>query len=465
MRGSPVQIEHERKAAAGAGRCRPGNGRLWLLGITMILALGGILGVNLLLETREARAAFEDFKEAQVKVAEAAACVLLSNLEASPTTPLPWILRDLRPLEQSDFTRIYVHPPLQRWVSLQGQEIPAPPLQRALAAQERWSPVSRAEAESLGLPDRAAAMALSGAMDRDGRTWVVAVAGSAFREPDRAHHARWRMLASFISMAVFLSILARWALRFQQQELELAKEIELRELGRAKDQELSQAARAATMLTLASGVAHEIGTPLGVISGRAAQLASRMPDDERNRRLAQTIQEEVELINRTIRRFLDLARGGTARAEDFGPAALVGAAATMVEHRFQKAGVGLGLEVAMDIPGMRGDFQLLEHMLVNLLLNACDASGPGDRVEIRARHEAGRLVLEVTDQGKGIPEELAGRVMEPFFTTKPQGQGTGLGLAIAREIVRMHRGEISIERLQPRGTRIRIDLPGRTEEA
>jgi signal transduction histidine kinase len=69
------------------------------------------------------------------------------------------------------------------------------------------------------------------------------------------------------------------------------------------------------------------------------------------------------------------------------------------------------------------------------------------------------MVLEVTDQGKGIPEALAERVMEPFFTTKPQGQGTGLGLAIAREIVRMHRGELGIERLQPRGTRIRISLP------
>jgi len=65
----------------------------------------------------------------------------------------------------------------------------------------------------------------------------------------------------------------------------------------------------------------------------------------------------------------------------------------------------------------------------------------------------------VTDQDKGIPAELAGQVLEPFFTTKPQGQGSGLGLAIAREIARMHRGDITIERVQPRGTRIRIELP------
>ena len=154
-----------------------------------------------------------------------------------------------------------------------------------------------------------------------------------------------------------------------------------------------------------------------------------------------------------------MARGGTPRVEDLGTGDLVRAAATMVEHRFHKAGVDLVLDTPPELPGMRGDFQLLEHLLVNLLLNACDASQRGDQVEVRARTAEGRMVLEVTDQGKGIPAALAERVMEPFFTTKPQGQGTGLGLAIAREIVRMHRGELGIERLQPRGTRIRISLP------
>ena len=430
--------------------------RLWLLGITMLLALGFVLSVNLLLESREARTAFEDFKDSQVKVAEAAACVLLSNLEASPT-PLPWVLRDLHPLEQEGITRLFVRPPSQTWLSLDGLEIDAAPLHLAYAANGRWFSVSPVDAATLGLPDRTAALALSGAMDRAGRTWIVAVAGTAFREPDRSMHARWRLLASFLSMGAFLFILAWWALRFQKQEMELAREIELRELGRQKDQALAQADRAATMLTLASGVAHEIGTPLGVISGRAAQLVSRMPSDERNQRLAQTIQEEVEQINRTIRRFLELARGGTPRAEEFGTGDLVRAAAAMVEHRFQKAGVELALDAPAELPGMRGDFQLLQHLLVNLLLNACDASQRGDRVEVKAHAAEGRMVFEVADQGKGIPEALAERVLEPFFTTKPQG--SGLGLAIAREIVRMHRGDIHIERLQPRGTRIRIALP------
>jgi len=445
-------------AMTGPGRPAQGMVRLWLLGVTMLLALGVVLGVNLFLETREARAAFEDFKESQVKVAQAAACVLLSNLEAS-ATPLPWVLRDLHPLEQPGITRLFVRPPGQPWLSLDGLEVTAAPLELAFTTKGRWFAVSPGEAPAMGLPERTAALALSGAMDRAGRTWVVGVAGTSFREPDRSMHARWRLLASFLSMGVFLFILAWWALRFQKQEMELAREIELRELGRQKDQALSQADRAATMLTLASGVAHEIATPLGVISGRAAQLVGRVREDERNLRLTQTIQEAVDQISRTIRRFLELARGAKPRAEEFGTGDLVRAAATMVEHRFQKAGVELVLDAPADLPGMRGDFQLLEHVLVNLLLNACDASQRGDRVAVRAGKAEGRTVLEVTDQGKGIPEALAGQVLEPFFTTKPQGQGSGLGLAIAREIVRMHRGEIAIERLQPRGTRIRIELP------
>ena len=435
-----------------------GMGRLWLLGLTMILALGCVLGVNLFLEAREAQAAFDDFKESQVKVAEAAACVLLSNLEASADNPLPWVLRDLHPLEQPGITRLFVRPPAQAWVDLEGMETPAAPLERGVS-KGRWSLVVPADAACLGLPERSAALALSGAMDRYGKTWIVAVAGTAFREPDRSRHSRWRLLASFASMGIFLFILAGWALRFQKQEMELAKEIELRELGRQKDQALSQAGRAASMLTLASGVAHEIATPLGVISGRAGQLQARLASDDRNQRLAQTIQEEVDRINQTLRRFLDLARGGTAANEEVDALSLMNSAIAKVGHRFEKAGVRLALEGPPHPATIRGDFRLLEHLLVNLLLNACDASRGGDRVLLRAAASQQGLLLEVLDQGEGIPEELAERVMEPFFTTKPRGMGTGLGLPIAKEIVRMHMGKLTFEALPPGGTRVRVWLP------
>ena len=120
----------------------------------MVLALACVLGVNLFLETREAQAAFEDFKESQVKVAEAAACVLLSNLESSPA-PLPWVLRDLHPLEQPGITRLFVRPPDLPWLGLDGLEVHAPPLERAYAANGRWFPVARPGAVRPGAAGRA----------------------------------------------------------------------------------------------------------------------------------------------------------------------------------------------------------------------------------------------------------------------------------------------------------------------
>jgi signal transduction histidine kinase len=96
---------------------------------------------------------------------------------------------------------------------------------------------------------------------------------------------------------------------------------------------------------------------------------------------------------------------------------------------------------------------------VNLLLNACDACARGGRVEAVAVREGGRVVVTVTDDGRGITKEEAARATEPFFTTKAPGQGSGLGLAITHEIVKLHRGEISLAPASPRGTRATISLP------
>jgi signal transduction histidine kinase len=422
----------------------------------MALALGTVLGVNLYMESREAGAALEDFQREQARLADAAAVVVLSRLDVKADTPIHQLLRDLRPLEGSRPVRIFLSPPEGGWLAIQGT--PAAPAVFATGSTGT-SLISRAEAQALGLPARKAALGRVNFLDSRGRSWSVAVAGSAFRERDRAQHATWRLSLSFILTGGFLLLLIRWALRLQTKELEFARDMEIQEMGRHKDQVLAQASRAATMLTLASGVAHEISTPLGVISGRAAQLTAGLKDDERSIRLVHTIQEEVERINRTVRRFLDLARGGGMVSEELEPAALVASAAAMVVHRFELAGVSLKVEATADLPKLRGDSRLLEHLLVNVLLNACDASKPGSGVDLVARNEAGGLGLVVADQGKGIPDVLVERVLEPFFTTKPKGKGTGLGLAIAKEIVRMHKGTLTFEKAQPHGTRVLIWLP------
>jgi len=142
-------------------------------------------------------------------------------------------------------------------------------------------------------------------------------------------------------------------------------------------------------------------------------------------------------------------------------------AVALVEHRFAKADVALRADVASDLPVIHGDPRLLEHAVVNLLLNACDACASGGAVVVSARAGDGDrgLVVAVVDDGPGISQVDAGRVLEPFFSTKPSGQGTGIGLALVQEIVASHRGSLALESVAPHGTRATIKLPSSEESA
>jgi two-component system NtrC family sensor kinase len=156
---------------------------------------------------------------------------------------------------------------------------------------------------------------------------------------------------------------------------------------------------------------------------------------------------------------LGLARGDAPSAERIEPRAVVDQAVGLVEHRFEKAGVRLTQTVASDLPAILGDPRLLEHAVVNLLLNACDACRPGDEVLVRAHRSGAEVELAVEDPGSGISPADRERALEPFFTTKARGEGTGLGLAIAHEIVASHRGRLEFLPRQPRGTVAMIRLP------
>jgi signal transduction histidine kinase len=108
---------------------------------------------------------------------------------------------------------------------------------------------------------------------------------------------------------------------------------------------------------------------------------------------------------------------------------------------------------------LTGNRQELSQVLVNLLSNAADASKPGDRVDLLARANAGEAIIEVMDQGQGIPDELRETIFEPFYTTKPTGQGTGLGLSLAYKIIEDHGGTLMIDSQTGLGTRVIVTLP------
>jgi signal transduction histidine kinase len=203
-----------------------------------------------------------------------------------------------------------------------------------------------------------------------------------------------------------------------------------------------------------------VSTPLGVIVGRAEQLARRLNEDERGLRAANAIQEQADRIGKIVRGFLALARGDATSLEEVEPEDIVRDATELVEHRFTTAHVSLAIEVAPELPAISCEPKLFTQVLVNLLLNACDACEKGGSVAIRALSEEGRIAFIVEDDGHGITRDDLARAKEPFFTTKPPGKGTGLGLAIATEIVSHHCGTLSLEPRSDgaRGTVARVEV-------
>ena len=340
-----------------------------------------------------------------------------------------------------------------------GHTVDCETIQDALRDGESWAWLDRPKAAALRLPARRAAAGLAlvdaGPLGR----WGVAVVTSAVRVRDRELRARLRLALGVLLTAGLVYAFGTAALRRQRRGLLLERELSLAALARERDAELATASRAATLGTLAMGIAHEVGTPLGVISGRAEQLLARTADDERAARAVRSILDQSERIRRVIRAFLDVVRGEAPALGDTPPASVLEGAVTLVEHRFTAAGVTLEKRVESDLPRVHGDAAMLQQAIVNLLLNACDACVRGGCVEAVAARDGGRVVFTVTDDGHGITPEEAARATEPFFTTKAPGQGSGLGLAITHEIVKLHRGALALAPATPRGTRASISLP------
>jgi PAS domain S-box-containing protein len=223
--------------------------------------------------------------------------------------------------------------------------------------------------------------------------------------------------------------------------------------------ELAHSGRLAFVGRLAAGVAHEIGNPVTGIAS-LAQILRDETDPTVVREGVEEILGQTRRIAAILKSLTSFSRSGAVGwpAERVAVADLVDEAVRLV--RLTHTGKGVEF-TAHTRPGLEveGDPQRLSQVLVNLLANAGDACRPGDRVEVIARTENGRAVIEVLDPGCGVPEELHDKILEPFFTTKPVGEGTGLGLPLADSIVRDHGGTLQIESRVGAGTRVLVSLP------
>jgi C4-dicarboxylate-specific signal transduction histidine kinase len=209
-----------------------------------------------------------------------------------------------------------------------------------------------------------------------------------------------------------------------------------RALGDARDQ-LDRSDRLATMGRLAAGLAHEIGNPLGAVTGYAELARSRLPADAHPdlRDSIVRIAEASGRIDRILRELLEFARPAPARAGPVELAPVVASAVRLARVQSRLRRVEVAVELPPSLPAVLAEEHRLSQVLLNLLLNAGDAMEGAGRVRISAQIEPAAVVVDVADSGPGIAAEHLPRLFEPFFTTKAAGEGTGLGLATSHRIV------------------------------
>jgi len=236
-------------------------------------------------------------------------------------------------------------------------------------------------------------------------------------------------------------------------------------------EQLRHADRLKTVGRLASGVAHELGTPLNVISGRASLIASGRLSAEEVASSARTIKSEAERMTRIIRQLLDFARPNTPHWVDADLRQIVRQTIELLAPAAQKQNVTLALNGQADGRTVQVDVGQIQQLVTNLVMNAIQAMPEGGRVNVgihpaRARPPAGHdaaegdyFRIDVRDEGKGIAEADLAHVFEPFFSTKEVGQGTGLGLSISHGIVLEHGGWIDVTSQPDKGSCFSAYLP------
>ena len=230
------------------------------------------------------------------------------------------------------------------------------------------------------------------------------------------------------------------------------------------ERRLQHAERLATVGTLASGLAHEIGTPMGVIRGRAEHLLHSEPNPAKARNGLEIIVSQIDRVSRIVRMLLDYGRSRESHRAVCDLRQIVNHAMSLMETEAARRRVTVSAELGEKPLLAECDAGQLHQVFVNLEMNALDAMTPqGGTLRIRAESGVNgksrelRIVFE--DTGHGVSPLNAGRVFDPFFTTKETGGGTGMGLAVSQSIIRDHSGEITFES-DPRGSRFLVAVPG-----
>lgn len=227
---------------------------------------------------------------------------------------------------------------------------------------------------------------------------------------------------------------------------------------RLEDQ-LIQSEKLTSIGLLAAGVAHEVNTPLAVISNYSQMLRKEISPEDPRHKLLDKITKQTFRASEIVNNLLNFSRRNATEFGDVDVHQVINETLSLLDHQFKSARIAVERELNAEYPVIYGNAGKLQQVLLNLLVNARDAMAGGGELRIGTESLDSKIEVMVRDTGTGISREDIKKIYDPFFTTKAVGKGTGLGLSVSYGIVQEHGGNISVESAPGRGTAFRLEFP------
>src|SRR5881296_3516204 len=225
------------------------------------------------------------------------------------------------------------------------------------------------------------------------------------------------------------------------------------------EEQMSQTEKLTSLGLLAAGVAHEVNTPLAVISNYIQMLAKQMPEGDPRHSIIEKIVKQTFRASEIVNNLLNFSRTGLAEAGDVDVNRVVEETLSLMAHPLKISHIQVVKQLGEPLPAVRGSANKLQQVFLNLFLNARDAMPSGGLLEVRTAAHNGSVEIEVADTGAGIAREHINRIFDPFFTTKASGRGTGLGLSVSYGIIKEHAGKIDVRSTPGKGTSFHVEFP------
>ena len=329
---------------------------------------------------------------------------------------------------------------------------------------------------------------------RPSTNWILVIdvdSKAVFAPVDNMRKSIWLLLGVLLVISLLISVWASWQLsrpvydlanvitryadgnhtvRYQDKRRDeigiagkafnyLTTSLQKAEQERDKAEKLArQSERLASVGQLAAGIGHEINNPLMNIMSLAGLIESEVKDNKELVGDIKLLQKEGQRCARIVQGILSFARENKPDYKEFNMSELVEETLGLLAHRIESADITVASDLQPNLY-LIGDANQLQQVLVNVILNAVQASPADSTIHIKSYKEIDYIAVEILDKGTGIKSENLTKVFDPFFTTKSEGEGTGLGLSVSYGIVKHHGGTIHLENNPNSGLRVVILLP------